>query len=37
MSNKYLQFRRRFTDYLATFVAALLSAVVVGTLVAIFA
>src|SRR5947208_15951623 len=37
MSNKYLQFRRRFTDYLATFVAALLSAVVVGTLLAIFA
>jgi phosphate transport system permease protein len=37
MSNKYLQFRRRFTDYLATFVAALLSAIVVGALVAIFA
>ncbi|PYV69360.1 MAG: phosphate ABC transporter permease PtsA [Acidobacteria bacterium] len=37
MSSKYLQFRRRVTDYFATFVAALLSAVVVGTLLAIFA
>jgi len=37
MSSKYLQFRRRVTDYVATFVAALLSAVVVGTLLAIFA
>src|SRR5438105_10458742 len=37
MSNGYVQVRRRFTDYFATFVAALLSAVVVGTLIAIFA
>jgi phosphate transport system permease protein len=37
MSNSFLQFRRRFTDYLATFVAAGLSAIVVGTLIAIFA
>jgi phosphate transport system permease protein len=37
VSNRFLQFRRRFTDYLATFVAAGLSAIVVGTLLAIFA
>jgi phosphate transport system permease protein len=37
VSDSFLQFRRRFTDYLATFVAAGLSAIVVGTLVAIFA
>lgn len=37
MSNTLLQFRRRFTDYLATFVAAGLSTIVVGALVAIFA
>src|SRR5438105_7605677 len=37
MSNGYVQVRRRLTDHLATFVAALLSAVVVGTLIAIFA
>jgi hypothetical protein len=37
MSSRYVQFRRRFTDYLATFMAALLSTIVVGTLVAIFA
>jgi phosphate transport system permease protein len=37
MPNKFLQFRRRFTDYLATFVAAGLSTLVVGVLVAIFA
>src|SRR5260370_37849589 len=37
MSNSFLQFRRRFTDYLATFVAAALSTLVVGALVAIFA
>jgi len=37
MSSGYVQFRRRFTDHLATFVAATLSSIVVGTLVAIFA
>ena len=37
MPSKFLQFRRRFTDYLATFVAAGLSTLVVGVLVAIFA
>jgi phosphate transport system permease protein len=37
MSRSFLQFRRTFSDYAATFVAATLSAVVVGTLVAIFA
>jgi phosphate transport system permease protein len=37
MSRNFLQFRRSFTDYAATLVAATLSAVVVGTLVAIFA
>jgi phosphate transport system permease protein len=37
MSNSFLQIRRRFADYLATFVAAGLSAIVVGALVAIFA
>src|SRR5436190_10384397 len=37
MSKNSLQFPRRLTDYLATFVAALLSAIVVGTLIAIFA
>src|SRR5437667_10603148 len=37
MSSSKLLFRRRLTDYAATFTAALLSAVVVGTLVAIFA
>jgi phosphate transport system permease protein len=37
MSRSFLQFRRSFTDYAATFIAATLSAVVVGTLVAIFA
>jgi len=37
MPSNYVQFRRRFTDYLATVVAATLSTVVVGTLVAIFA
>jgi phosphate transport system permease protein len=37
MSNGYVQFRRRLTDHIATFVAATLSAIVVGTLVAIFA
>ena len=36
MSSSKLLFRRRLTDYFATFVAATLSAVVVGTLVAIF-
>jgi phosphate transport system permease protein len=37
MSNSFLQIRRRFADYLATFVAAGLSAIVVSALVAIFA
>jgi len=37
MSSSFLQIRRRFTDYLATFVAAGLSAIVVSALVAIFA
>ncbi|HEY4054707.1 MAG TPA: phosphate ABC transporter permease PstA [Terriglobales bacterium] len=37
MSSSFLQFRRSFTDHAATFVAATLSAIVVGTLVAIFA
>ena len=37
MSNNFLQFRRRFADRLATFVAAGLSAVVVSALIAIFA
>jgi phosphate transport system permease protein len=37
MPNRFLQFRRRFTDYLATFVAAGLSTLVVGVLIAIFA
>jgi phosphate transport system permease protein len=37
MPSSFLQFRRRFTDYLATFIAAGLSTVVVGVLVAIFA
>jgi len=37
MSSGYLQLRRRLTDYAATVVAAVLSAIVVGTLVAIFA
>src|SRR5438105_5377499 len=37
MSNGYVQVRRRLTDHLATFVAATLSAIVVGALVAIFA
>ena len=37
MPSSFLQFRRRFTDYLATFVAAGLSIFVVGVLVAIFA
>jgi len=37
MSRGYLQFHRRLTDYAATVVAATLSAIVVGTLVAIFA
>lgn len=37
MSNRFLQFRRRFADYLATFVAAGLSAIVVSALIAIFA
>ncbi len=37
MSNRFLQFRRRCADYLATFVAASLSAIVVGALIAIFA
>jgi phosphate transport system permease protein len=37
MPSRLLQFRRRAVDYLATFVAASLSAVVVGALVAIFA
>jgi phosphate transport system permease protein len=37
MSNRFLQIRRRFVDYLATFVAAGLSAIVVSALVAIFA
>src|ERR1700730_12591308 len=36
MSNSFLQIRRRFADYLATFVAAGLSAIVVSALVAIF-
>ncbi len=37
MPSRYLQFRRRFTDHLVTFVAASLSTIVVGALVAIFA
>lgn len=37
MSSGYLQFRRRLVDYAATLIAAFLSAIVVGTLVAIFA
>jgi phosphate transport system permease protein len=37
VSNSFLQFRRRSADYLATFVAASLSAIVVGALIAIFA
>lgn len=37
MSNSFLQFRRRFADYLATVVAAALSAIVVSALIAIFA
>ena len=37
MSSGFLQFRRRLVDYAATFTAAFLSAIVVGTLVAIFA
>ena len=37
MPSRFLQFRRRFADYLATFLAASLSAIVVGALVAIFA
>ena len=37
MPNSFLQFRRRFADYLATFVAAGLSAIVVSALIAIFA
>jgi len=37
VSNSFLQFRRRLADYLATFVAASLSAIVVGALIAIFA
>ncbi len=37
MPSRFLQFRRRFTDYLATFVAAALSIFVVGVLIAIFA
>ena len=37
MSNRFLQFRRRFADYLATFVAAGLSTIVVSALIAIFA
>jgi phosphate transport system permease protein len=37
MPSRLLQFRRRAVDYLATFVAASLSAIVVGALVAIFA
>src|SRR5204862_8018785 len=37
MPSNFLQLRRRLTDYLATFVAASLSTLVVGTLVAIFA
>jgi phosphate transport system permease protein len=37
VSNSFLQFRRRFADRLATFVAAGLSAIVVSALIAIFA
>jgi phosphate transport system permease protein len=37
MPSRFLQFRRRFADRLATVTAAVLSTVVVGTLVAIFA
>ncbi len=37
MPNRFRQIRRRFIDYFATFVAASLSTVVVGALVAIFA
>jgi phosphate transport system permease protein len=37
MPSRFLQFRRRFTDHLATFVAAGLSTLVVGVLIAIFA
>lgn len=37
VANKYTKFRRRFTNHAATVVAAGLSIVVVGTLVAIFA
>lgn len=37
MPSRFLQFRRRFADYLATFVAAGLSIFVVGVLIAIFA
>jgi phosphate transport system permease protein len=37
VSNSFLQFRRRFADYLATVVAAALSAIVVSALIAIFA
>jgi phosphate transport system permease protein len=37
MSRSYLQFRRHLTDRVATFVAAGLSAIVVGALIAIFA
>jgi phosphate transport system permease protein len=36
MPNNYMKLRRRFADYLATFVAAGLSTIVIGTLVAIF-
>src|SRR5260370_42537388 len=37
MPSHYLQVRRRFTDHLVTFVAASLSVIVVGVLVAVFA
>jgi phosphate transport system permease protein len=37
MPSRFLQFRRRFADHLATFVAAGLSIFVVGVLIAIFA
>src|SRR6266404_5008503 len=36
MPNNYMKLRRRFADYLATFVAAGLSTIVIGALVAIF-
>jgi phosphate transport system permease protein len=36
MPNSYMKLRRRFADYLATFVAAGLSTIVIGALVAIF-